>query len=114
VQGEAVGRRREGEAGIEIPNKDCKGGHKFYDDTKKIVDEFTEHSSDMLHSWTSDIADGMNKIFTKFLPKYRTFGMTTENRVRIHLAVCLDSVGYEATYSRLAEKMGLDIGMVTE
>jgi hypothetical protein len=49
----------------------------------------------------------MNKFFTKFLPKDRTYAMTIENQVRIHLAIYIDSVEYEETYSRLAEATGL-------
>jgi hypothetical protein len=97
---------------LKYRNKDCKGGKKFYQDTKEIIDEFAERSADMVHSWTSDIVEGLNKFFTKFLPKDRTYGMTIENKVRLHLAICIDSVGYDSTYSRLAEKTGLEIGMV--
>jgi hypothetical protein len=68
----------------------------------------------MIHGWSSDIVEGMNKFFTKFLLKDRTYGMTIENKVRIHLAVCIDSVGYQSTYGRLAEKTGLELGQVQQ
>jgi hypothetical protein len=68
----------------------------------------------MLHGWSSDIVEGMNKFFTKFLPKDRTYAMTIENQVRIHLAIFIDSVGYEETYSRLAEATGLQLGSINE
>jgi hypothetical protein len=38
--------------------------------------------------------------------------MTIENKVRIHLALCIDSIGYVETYQRLAEKIGLELGKV--
>jgi hypothetical protein len=77
-----------------------------------IVDEFADNSADMLHGWSTDMVEGMNKFFTKFLPKDRTYGLTIENRVRIYLAICIDSVGYQETYSRLAIKVGTEVGNV--
>jgi hypothetical protein len=65
-----------------------------------------------LYGWLSDIVEGMNKFFTKFLPKDRRYAMTIEKQVRIHLAICIDSVGYEETYSRLAEATGLRLGSI--
>jgi hypothetical protein len=56
----------------------------------------------------------MNKLFTKFLPKDRTYATTIENQVRIHLVICIDSVGYRETYSRLAEAPGLQLGSTNE
>jgi hypothetical protein len=87
---------------------------RFYDDVKTIVDEFADGSDDMIHPWSSDIVEGMNKFFTKFLPKDRTYGMSIENRVRLHLAVCIDSISYVETYQRLAQKLGLELGEVTK
>jgi hypothetical protein len=40
--------------------------------------------------------------------------MTIKNQVRIHLAICIDSVGYVETYSRLAESTGLQLGSTNE
>jgi hypothetical protein len=99
---------------LKYRNKDSKGGGTFYRDVKEIVDEFAENSEDMIHGWSSNIVEGMNKFFTKFLPKDRTYGMTIENKVRIHLVVCIDSVGYQSTYGRLAEKTGLELGQVQQ
>jgi hypothetical protein len=85
---------------------------RFYDDVKTIVDEFADGSDEMIHPWSSDIVEGMNKFFTKFLPKDGTYGMSIENKVRIHLTVCIDSIGYVAMYRRLAEKIGWELGEV--
>jgi spore cortex formation protein SpoVR/YcgB (stage V sporulation) len=95
-------------------NKETSQGLKFYLDVKDIVVEFAEQSADMLHGWSSDIVEGMNRFFTKFLPKDRTYAMTIENQVRIHLAICIDSAGYQETYSRLAEATGLRLGSINE
>jgi hypothetical protein len=40
--------------------------------------------------------------------------LTIENRVRLHLAVCIDSIGYVETYRRLAQELGLELGEVDE
>jgi hypothetical protein len=87
---------------------------RFYDNVKTIVDEFADGSDDMIHPWSSDIVEGMNKFFTKFLPKDRIYGMSIENRVRLHLAVCIDSIGYVETYQWLAQKLRLELGEVTK
>jgi hypothetical protein len=58
------------------------------------------------------MVEGMKKFFTKFLPKDRTYGLTIENRVIIYLAICIDSVGYQETYLRLATKAGTEVGNV--
>jgi hypothetical protein len=79
-----------------------------------IVDEFAEGADDMLHGWSTDIVEGFNKFFTKFLPKDRTYGMSIENKVRIHLAICIDSAGYVETYRRLSDKIGVNLGKVHE
>jgi hypothetical protein len=67
-------------------NKETPQGLKFYLDVRDIVVDFAEQSADMLHGWSSDIVEGRNKFFTKFLPKDRTYAMIIENQVRIHLA----------------------------
>jgi hypothetical protein len=54
------------------------------------------------------VVEGMHKFFTKFLPKDRTYGLTIE----IYLAICIDSVGYQETHSRLAIKAGTEVGNV--
>jgi hypothetical protein len=95
-------------------NKETPQGLKFYLDIKDILVEFAEQSADMLHGWSSDIVEGMNKFFTKLLPKDRTYAMTIKNQVRIHLAICIDSVGYIETYSRLAEATRLQLGSTNE
>jgi hypothetical protein len=38
--------------------------------------------------------------------------LTIENRIRIYLAICIDGVGYQETYSRLAMKAGTEVGNV--
>jgi hypothetical protein len=40
--------------------------------------------------------------------------MTIENQVRIHLAICIESVGYGETYSSLAEATRLQLGFTNE
>jgi hypothetical protein len=79
-----------------------------------IVDEFAEGADDMLHGWSTDIVEGTNKFFTKFLPKDRTYGMMIENKVRLHLAICIDSAGYVKTYRRPSEQIGVNLGKVHE
>ena len=86
----------------------CKEKNKdFYLQVKVIFDEFYGGLSEMMYKWDTNIVEGLNKLFTKFLPKDRTLAMTIENKVRIHLAICIDSIGYYETYKRLSEKTGI-------
>jgi hypothetical protein len=100
------------EASLRCREKSTTPERKLYSDRKFIVDEFAEGAADMLHGWSTDIEEGTNNCFTKVLPKDCTYGMTIENKVRIHLALCIDSIGYVKTYWRLAEKFGLELGEV--
>jgi hypothetical protein len=59
---------------------------------------------EMPHEWDINIVAGLNKFFMKFLHKDRTLAMTVENKVRIYLAVLIDSVGYTDVYQHLPEK----------
>jgi hypothetical protein len=88
----------------------CKEKNKqFYLQVKKIFEDFYLQLDEMLHEWDTNIVEGMNKFFTKFLPKDRTYAMTIENKVRLYLAVSIDSVGYLETYRRIGAKTGLTI-----
>jgi hypothetical protein len=100
------------EADLKYREKNTSNGKTFYDDVRVIVDEFAEGADDMLHGWSTDIVEGFNKFFTKFLPKDRTYGMSIENKVRIHLAICIDSAGCVETYRRLSDKIGVNLGKV--
>jgi hypothetical protein len=102
------------EADLKYRGKNTSDGTKFYNDVRVIVDEFAEGADDMLHGWSTDIVEGFNKFFTKFLPQGRTYRMSIENKVRIHLAICIDSAGYVETYRRLSDKIGVNLGKVHE
>jgi hypothetical protein len=63
-----------------------------------LFEEFYVLLDEMLHDWDSDIVEGLNKFFTKFLHKDRTYAITIENKVRFYLAFAIDSVGYTDVY----------------
>jgi hypothetical protein len=84
----------------------------FYLQVKALFDEFYKLLDEMMHEWDTNIVEGMNKFFTKFLPKDRTYATTIENMVRLYLAISIDSVGYTEVYRRLGEKTGLTISEV--
>ncbi len=46
------------------------------------------------HPHDTKHAEGFNKLITKFLPKNWTYCKTIENKVRIYLTMCIQSVGY--------------------
>jgi hypothetical protein len=93
------------EAMLKYRSKETNGA--FYLQVKALFEEFYALLHEMLHEWDTNIVEGLNKFFTKFLPKDRTYAMTIENKVRIYLAVAIDSVGYTETYKCIAEKTGL-------
>jgi hypothetical protein len=82
-----VGRERE-EAELKYRSKQLNG--VFYLQVKKLFDEFYALLEEMLHEWDTNIVEGMNKFFTKFLLKDRTYAMTIENQVRLYLAISID------------------------
>ena len=81
----------------------------FYLQGKVLFEQFYTGLDEMLHAWDTNIVEGMNKCFTKFLPKDRTYALTIENLVRLYLAVMIDSIGYSETYKRIGEKAGFTI-----
>ena len=66
-----------------------------------------EKIKEIHHPWNSNIVEGFNKFITKFIPKDKQFNQTIEYKSRIHLAVCIDSIGYSSTYDRLFQKLGI-------
>ena len=92
------------EAKLKYRSKDTNEG--FYLQVLTLFKEFFVLLDEMLHQWDTNIVEGLNKFFTKFLHKDRTYAMTIENKVRIYLAVAIDSVGYTDVYERIAEKTG--------
>ena len=69
-----------------------------------------EKLKQLYHSWDTNGCEGFNKLIPKFLPKDRTFCKTIENKVRIHLACCLLSIGYEETYWRVFALTVMSVG----
>ena len=91
-------------------NYRCKvKNEKFYLQVKELFTEFDLLLEEMLHEWDTNIVEGMNKFFCKFLPKDRTYAMTIENKVRLYLAIAIDSIGYMETYQRLADSAGFTL-----
>jgi hypothetical protein len=87
---------------------------KFYLQVKQIFDDFVELVHEMMHRWDTNIVEGLNKCFTKFLPKDRTYARTIENKERLCLVVAIDSQGYINTYQQIAEKTGLTLTLTHE
>jgi hypothetical protein len=92
------------EAKLKYRSKDTNEG--FYLQVIALFEEFYVLLGEMLHQWDTNIVEGLNKFFTKFLHKDRTYTLTIENKVRIYLAVAIDSVGYTDVYERIAKKTG--------
>jgi hypothetical protein len=86
----------------------------FYLQVKELFEEFYQMLEEMMHEWDTNTVEGMNKFFTKFLPKDRTYAMMIENKVQLYLAIAIDLVGYLEVYCRIGEEMGLTICEITE
>ena len=86
------------EARLSYRNKDDHG--TLYVQVKRIMDPFLEEENlwEIHHPYDTNIVEGFNKFLTKFLPKDRTYALTTENKAQIYLAILIDSVGYEQGY----------------
>jgi hypothetical protein len=66
-----------------------------------------EKLSMLFHQYDTQKVEGFNKLLTKFLPKDKTYCQTIENKARIHLAVGLQSVGFQQFYKRVFQLTGL-------
>jgi hypothetical protein len=87
-------------------------GGKNFGRQSLLFEEFYGLLGKMMHGWDTNIIEGMNKLFTKSLPKDRTYATTIENMVRLYLAISVDSVNYTEVYQHLREKTGLTISEV--
>jgi hypothetical protein len=61
------------------------------------------------HEHHTQRVEGFNKLLTKFLPKDKTHCQTIENKARMHLAVGLQSVGYQQWCERVFEITGMQL-----
>jgi CRISPR/Cas system CSM-associated protein Csm2 small subunit len=86
----------------------------FYLQVKELFEQFYQLLKEMLHECDTNIVEGMNTFFCKFLPKDRTYVMTIKNKVRLYLAILIDSVGYTEVYRRLGKMSGLTICQINE
>jgi hypothetical protein len=93
----------------ELNNRSKVKNKQFYLQVKEIFDDFLVLMHEMMHKWDTNIVEGLNKLFAKFLPKGRAYARTIENKVRLYLAVAIDSQGYAETYRRMAGKTGLTL-----
>jgi hypothetical protein len=62
------------EAKLKYRSKDTNKG--FYLQVIALFEEFYVLLDEMLHEWDTNIVEGLNKFFTKFLHKDRTYAMT--------------------------------------
>jgi hypothetical protein len=82
----------------------------FYLQVKQLFNELYALLEEMLHEWDTNIMEGMNNCFTKFLPKDHTYAMTIENhQLRLYLTISIDYIGYMEVYQRIGKKTGLMI-----
>jgi hypothetical protein len=85
---------------------------EMYTKFKEYHDRFVDKDKlvQLFHGWDTNAVESFNKLLTKFLPKDRTYCKTIENKAIIHLALGLQSVGYEQFYKRLFEQTGIQGG----
>jgi hypothetical protein len=90
----------------------CKTtNHAMYLLFKSHHDQFMQEDSlrDLHHPHNTNHVEAFNKLITKFLPKDRTYCKTIENKARIHLAMCIQSVRYRRFYRRLFWRTGIRV-----
>jgi hypothetical protein len=88
----------------------CKERNKdMYEFMSKNHEIFMEEDKlkQLFHMYDTQNVEGFNKLITKFLPKDKTYCQTIENKVRVHLAAGIQSVGYDNFYKRVFELTGI-------
>jgi hypothetical protein len=83
---------------------------KLYSQVLKIWNTYCSDKAlhDIHHKWHTNKCESMNKFITKFVPKTTHLCTMIVGKARAHLAVALDSVGYENTYSTLFDILGME------
>jgi hypothetical protein len=84
---------------------------EMYAKFSEFHEQFMEEDKlvQLFHAWDTNGVESFNKRLTKFLPKDRTYCFSIENKVRIHVAVGLQSVGYRKFYERVLERTGIAV-----
>ena len=77
---------------------------------KEIHDKYvsTMWLSHVWHMWSTNKNENINKLVTKLVPKDTYLCQTITAETRIHMAIAIDSVGYEEFFSRLFPKLGME------
>jgi hypothetical protein len=87
----------------------------LYAEIRAIHDKFCtdEWLKDLWHDVHSNKCESLNGFLIKFLPKKKFFARSMVISGRTHLALTIDSIGYEKTYSELFKRLGLKYTAVT-
>jgi hypothetical protein len=87
----------------------------LYSQIRAIHEKFCtdEWLRDLWHDVHSNKCESLNSFLIKFLPKRNLFCRSMVISGRTHLALTIDSIGYEKTYSELFNRLGLKYTDVT-
>jgi hypothetical protein len=99
----------------ELKYRDKIKDAKLYSQIRTIHDKFCTDDwlKDLWHDVHSNKCESLNGFLTKFLPKKKYFCRSMAISGRTHLAITIDSIGYEKTYSELFNRLGLKYTSVT-
>jgi hypothetical protein len=78
---------------------------------KKLHNQLMEEDSlrELHNPHNTNHVKAFNQLIAKFLPKHRMCCKTIEKKVRIHLAMCIQSVGYRRFYWRISGRTGIPV-----
>jgi hypothetical protein len=88
---------------------------EMHDQVKPHHEAFTSKKAllEVWHGYHSNKCELLNNMITKFVPKKKHMCRTLSNKARTHMAIGLDSVGYEEYFRRLFELLGVQLVQTT-
>ena len=81
----------------------------LYIQMKELHDKYVsdEWLPQIWHMWNTNKNENVNKLITKFVPKTTYLCQTIVAKLRIYVAIGIDSIGQEEYYKRLYKKLGI-------
>ena len=63
----------------------------------------------LCHTWSTQLNEAMNNSVSAYAPKTKNFGGTLSLKTRVGIAAAVMALGYYQFWSRVYEKLGLDM-----
>jgi hypothetical protein len=87
----------------------------LFDELLVILEPFVslQGLKEVAHGWDTNPNESMNNTIAWFAPKGKTYSGTNSLRVRISIAISIQSLGYDECFLRIFKDLGLDMDAIT-